>query len=368
MTRRTWPLLLAGLLVLAATADLRAQVEGQAVTLAFQHQAGKIRKYRLTSKSDLVMSPQGAGGGGGLGPIPLELKTNMQFTEKVAGVKDGKGTLTVTPLALVADTAVMGMNMQMKMEGGKVLLNGQPVPPDAGLGPMAAMLSDQPVIVRRDARGRIETDAAPNASLGQLLGSSYLVQFPEGPVKVGDTWESTMQMPGGAPAGVPLPVQGAALEVKLTHTLKALETVAGRLIAVIESTGQTPGLPAPEPAPAPAPGEAPGGVAPTPEGTTYSGLTRFDVAQGAIVGGKYGTQIRLSMPLGGLLGGGAPGGAPGAAAPGLPDGIRIEGSMAFDLGELPYVAPAAKPAPKPAAKPTTKPAPKPAPKVAPKKR
>jgi hypothetical protein len=351
----------AGFLALALMLPAAAQAPDQAVSLAFKHQVGKIRKYRLNSKADLVMTPSGMGGGG-LGPIPLTLKTDMHFTEKVAGVRDGKATLSVTPLLLIADTGVMGMNMQMKMENGKVTMNGQPVPDQGGLGPMAAMLSNKPITVRRTVLGQIETDGQPNASLGQLLGSSFLIQLPERPVKVGDTWETAVKLPG-APGGA-VPIAAAPIEVKFTHTLKALEMVNGRLQAVIESAGTAPAAPsAAPPAPAPPPAQPPGEGAPAPPmvapsgGTSYAGTTRFDIEGGSIVGGKYTSDIRVTMPLGGLLGGG--GGAPPPAGA-LPDGILIEGAMSFDLGEVPYTPPAPvvrKPAP-----PAKKPAPRPAPK------
>lgn len=337
MKTRAWlTLALCGLVAAPAAVPAQEPAAGGEVVLQFKHQPGKARKFRLGLNSNMTMTPLGQAGG--VGSLPMVVKSLGYFTEKVQSVQGDSAALVVSPLSMTMDTSAFGMSILLKMENGKFTMNGQEIPADGPLGPLAAMLSSKPVEVHRNGRGEV-TMPADATGLTQLLNSSLLVQLPEGAVKPGDTWETTAkgqgQLPlggalGGAPGGA-LP----AVELKLKHTLKALEKQAGRTIAVIETAGGA------------ALGEGQG------EGSQkFSGTTRFDVAEGAIKSATYKADVKMKLKLPAALGGAVPGAAPDAGNPaegGADAGaMQIDGVVAMDLSEV--LPTAAKPAAKPTAK------------------
>lgn len=358
MRTRVWlPLTLCA----TALAPVLAAQEAQEVTLQFKHQPGQTRKFRFDMKADLTVTPEGAGGG--IGALPIGLKSTSYFTEKVQAVDGDSASLLVTPLSMVMDTSLLGMSTVLKMEGGKVTMNGQPLPPGGGFGGLEGMVSGKAMTVRRNALGQVTVDAAGAAGISQMLNSSFLLQLPEKPVKIGDSWETSFKASGQLPVGGPLSPNLPDLELKLTHTLKSLEMQKGSQVAVIETKGSAGvGQPA-----AGGPEMPPAGQDMPPAGQTYSGTTHFDVTRGTILSGKYGADVKMKVPVPAGLGGGFPGAPQGAPMPeGAPGSMQIDGMMTFTLGEAPLVTP--KPAPKKAAPvkkatPAKKPAPrKPAPK------
>lgn len=310
--------------LVAAPAVVPAQTPApQEVVLKFKHQAGKTRKFRLGMKSDMTMTPISEAGD--VGSLPMLLKSTAFFTEKVQKVEDGTAALLVSPLSLTMDTSAFGMSIVLKMEGGKLTMNGQEVTADSPLGPVAQMLSDEPIQVRRSPLGTLEMLSPPNG-ISQMLSSSLMVQLPEGAVKPGDSWDTSAvgatQLPLGG--GVP------SLELKLTHTLKALEKAGGRTLALIDTVG----------------GADLGGQG----SQKFSGSTRFDVTEGSIKSGSYKADVKMKVKMPAGLGG-APGGAPeGGNDAGS---MQIEGQVIMNLAEVlpaPVKKPAARPAPRKASK------------------
>lgn len=333
MKTRAWlPLSFAALAVVLPAA---AQDASQEVLLQFKHQAGQSRKYRFQMKADFTVTPDG-NGAGGLGALPIGLKSTAFFTEKVASVDGQVASLLVTPLTMTMDTSLLGMSTVLKMERGKLTVNGQPLPPGSNLGGLEGMLAGKPLSLQRNAQGQLAAVAADATGISQMLNSSFLLQLPEGPVKVGDTWETAMKGAAKLPVGGPLQPQLPDMELKLTHTLKSLETSGGKLHALIETKGGAT--------------SSAGENKDAPMGQTYSGVTRFDVNQGAILSGKYSADIKMKVPVPTGLGTAPPAAPEGAPTPeGMPASMQLDGIMSFTLGEAPMVpAQAAPKATKPA--------------------
>jgi hypothetical protein len=308
---------LIGLLLAAAPMAAQDSDPSPPLALAFKHMVGKVQKYRLDTNADLMVTSEG----GPLPQLPIGMKTVMTFTEKVTGEKDGAGTLTVQPLVMTVDTQVMGMSRKLKAEGGKVTMDGKPVPAAANL---TGGLSGRPVTLQRSLNGTLS--GKEGAGVQAMLGSSYLLRLPEQPVTIGESWESTLVVQPNLPLGGPSqPIP--EIEIKLKHTLKSTEVKQGRTHALIETTG----------------------AGSTPDGSDmkvkqeYQGVTRFDATAGSVVSAAYTMDLKMDMPLpAAAFGGPAPEGT-------VPPRIKVEGAMKFGLAELPLtVAPAKKPAPKPA--------------------
>lgn len=309
----------------------------EAVKLGFKYTTGQIQKFRGTAQNDFTLSL--GEGGGGLGPIPMNQKVDFVLVEKVLGTRQGTGTLSIHVPTLTLAMNVLGTDIVMKSVNNKVntLVNGEPqqlsVPGGPGNPAAALKGANIPFSLRRDAYGAqspVPGSKPPTSPLLREMTTSFL-QFPEKPVAVGDSWETTMKSRPevGGPGSVP----GAApeFEVKYVHTLKSVETKNGVRYALIESIGS--------------------GTAPGPDGMPgssqdVSGTTRFDIARGVVVSGQY--TATLNLKLGGLQ-------LPGAAAGGAANGqaspaMSLDGQVITTFMEVP-VTPVKKPvAKKPVAK------------------
>jgi hypothetical protein len=153
MTHRIYRLsavLAAGLVGAAGMGAVRAQeapAAPQEFTLVYKYQTGNMQKFRLDTKSDLTLTPEGAGG---IGPLPIASKMSTSYTEKVAGTRQGTGTLNIKVESMLIDTNALGMASVIKMQNGKVTatMNGQPAPEGApGLGAAKSMVSTKPVTI-----------------------------------------------------------------------------------------------------------------------------------------------------------------------------------------------------------------------------
>lgn len=322
---------------------------GQGVKLAYKYRAGQVQRFRAGYTSDMSLTMDGPAAGAG--PIPITVKMALRYSEKIAGVKDGVATVVTKMDGLSMNTNAMGTSFAVKMANGKTTMsmNGQPVKPGS---PLAAALpkmtaARMSMTAQRDALGN-EKRMQSGPEMDQYFGggtNAATVQLPDHPVKVGDTWETTMKTkpaipgsPGGGASAVP------EMEIKLTNTLKGLETKNGKQFAIIETVG-TGSLP------------AGAGGALQELNQNMAGTTRFDVGRGAVVSGQYSLDMGMKMQgLGGLgvpggPGGGAPpppGGGPGAGGEGAQQspGIRIDGAIKINLFEAPAPAPGKAPAKK----------------------
>jgi hypothetical protein len=290
-------------------------------TLAYKYQAGTVQQFRLDTKSDLTLTPEGAGG---IGPLPITSKMVTAYSEKVAGAREGTGTITVTVNSMLIDTNALGMASVIKMQNGKITstVNGQPAPEGAGgLGAARGLIATRPVTLKRDARGAtVDNGGSPVANTG--VGAN-VAQLPDHPVKVGDSWDVVQKVRANLPGG-PGGEAAPEIEVKFTHTLKEVLNAGGKQFAMIESigTGSTPM-------------DAPG-----PSVTqNVTGTTRFDIARGAVASGKYNLDLSMKLATPGL-----PGGAVGGG--GSPTSVRVDGIIEMTLAEVPAAAAGKKPAPK----------------------
>jgi hypothetical protein len=329
-------LLLTAVLPVRGAQDAPTPPEALAgLSLTYKFKPGQVQRFRANATMDFTVTPEG--GGAGLGPMPITAKMQMLYAEKVAGERDGTGTLAWTLANMTQSYNVLGNTMVMKFANGKLAntMNGQPAP---AMGVDTAQMQAQlakPVMFRRTPRGEmtaVDGGTAP-VGAGGLGGPSLSIAFlPDRPVQVGDTWETVQKVQ----ASVPNPsaqVQIPEIEARFTHTLQRLESKDGKAFAIIESSGS---------------GAAPEGVAGAVSGTqNVSGTTRFDVTRGAVVSGQYTIDLGMSIPIGA--------GAAGAAQPpsgGVPQGMRIDGTIQMVVREeVPAPVPTKKPAAKkPAAK------------------
>jgi len=321
-TRLTAHFLAASLLVLAGASVSRAQDTPAAtpeVTLTYKYQTGNLQKFRLDSKSDLTISPEGAAG---LGPIPVTAKLQAVYTEKVAGTNQGTGTLLVTLGSMLVDTNALGMSNVVKVQNGKVTntVNGQPAPAGSGGDMMKGLANNKPITLKRSPLGSV-TDA--NGAAAMVTGGigMTIAQMPDHPVKVGDSWDVAQKIRASVP-GTPGGQAAPEIEVHFTHTLKELVTKGGKQFAIIESTGSGS-------TPADAPGPA--------VNQNVTGTTRFDVERGTVASGQYNMDLSMKLATPGL---------PAAAqAQGAPASIKVDGMIVMTLAEIPVTAPAAKKAP-----------------------
>jgi hypothetical protein len=330
---------LAGCLLAAAAAPLPAQETpppaAEGVKLVYKFQPGTARRRKGNATVDATVSLEGAGAG--MGPIPMTMKMTVGTIEKITGVKDGVATIATQMDTMTLTTNTFGTSVAMKMVGGKtsVTVNGQPTKNPNAVAALKKQFGSG-LVTRRDARGN-ETAVSGPEDLRQTLGggSASSLQFPENPIKVGESWETTQKVKPTVPGGFSgSPAAGGNLttpefEVKMTHTLRAVEVKNGKQFALIDSIGS---------------GEAPTNDSGPVQSLSqsFTGTTRFDMARGVIVSGQYSSDLGMKMAMPAVPGGGAPGAAPGGGN--MPSGVRIDGAIKANLSEAPAapVKPAAR--------------------------
>lgn len=336
-----------GLLILSATA-LRAQNASPAqpataappmpvspapgaegVSLAYKYKIGSIQRFRTDTTGNLSVSLEGAQSAAGIPPaIPLGMKLSNQYTERVAGTHQGTGTLSLQVETMNMLYEAFGKRAQVRYANGRstATLDGRPAPQNtvsAGAARLAQLR--KPVAIRRDPRGLVTLVSAAAAGqtqpgAGELFGAGNvsILVLPDHPVQVGDSWESTQRVQ----PNIPVPNGGASaipvLEIKLTHTLKSLGTKNGHVFALIDTTGS-----------GSSPEGAPGGSI----NESFAGTTRFDVARGAVTSGTYNMEIAMKLPAATV--GFIPPPSASGAAPATPPSMRIDGTMAMVLMEMP---------------------------------
>lgn len=309
---------------LSAAAAQAPEPAPDTVLLAFKHEAGKVQSFRADVSGDLALSPEGEGGAGGLGPVPFGLRMNVAYSEKVAGVKEGVGTLASTVTTMTVRTDAMGNQIVGKLANGKVTttLNGRPVENAPGaVGSLRSLAAQSRSTMRRTPTGEVTLVSGIGNGVGQVTGapSAVIAQFSPDPVRVGESWETVQKFRPGVSGTAPPGVTPPEVEVRLTHTLKSIEVKNGRRHALVETTGS---------------GSTPEGSA-TSVSQNITGTTRFDIERGAVLSAQYDVDLSMKLSLAGL-------GQP--AAPGLGGVIRIDGMLKIVLTEAP--AAPAKPAPK----------------------
>ena len=307
---------------------------GQPVSIAFKYKAGQMQEFRATTKGDLNLSPEG-GAGGGIGALPVGVNTVVTYNERVAGTHQGTGTIVMRVTGVSVTSNVMGRNFNVRVKNGKstVTMDGKPAPPGApGAGAFKAMTATGPFKFKRDPLGQMSGDAKDLAAIGGLTegAATGIASLPEKPVQVGESWEKSQKVrPNIGGANPNAAVATPEIEVKMTYTLKSIETKNGKKLAIIESSGS---------------GSTPADAQGLSLNENITGTTRFDIDRGAVAGGRYNADISMKIPMPQIpgLGQGAGAGAPAAGAM-----LRIDGTMQTTLLEIPATTSAAH---KPAAK------------------
>ena len=224
----------------------------QPVTLRLKFTPGQTLYYSMvTDTHGAILTGQS---GAGM-PIQIHMQALMHHRVKDVRASDGAATMDVG-----IDTMSMGMNgqtfpmpaeklAQMKTIGTMVILpTGKTVSftPSAGLSAMGPM---------------------PGMDLSHANAMSNLGQFPDAPVKAGDTWKSAVSM------GV------MGMQTATAFSLASLDTADGKMVAVINQTmNGTFGMPGAGGTPA-----APGPMGMKMKGSVKgTGTLRFDVDAGAV--------------------------------------------------------------------------------------
>jgi hypothetical protein len=284
------------------------------VSLLYRHRPGSVQRFRLETKVDGTVTPEGAPG---LQPVPVTSKSQIVYMEKVAGTRDGAGTIALT---ILIDSDAPGKSSATGAQSGKGTKprRGRPARADAP-GPIpqpgasgSNVAPRRVIMLKRDARGVTvtETGAVPGLSGG--VGNN-VAQFPDHPVRVGDTWETVQKVRPSVPDG-----PGPEFVVRFTHTLKDVVERGGRKLAVIESSGS---------------GSTPAGTEEPTAEQRVTGTTWFDIERGVVVSGQYVNDhaVRFALPRFPPV---------GMEAENSPTSLRIAGKATLSLSELPAAVPA----------------------------
>lgn len=245
-----------------------AQAAPAPVMLRLKFTPGQTLYYSMVSDTNgtVVMGQLGT-------EMPIQVHTKMLMHQTVKSVRAADGAATMD---VGIDSMSLGMNgrafpmpadklSQMKTLGTMLIL---PTGKTLSFIPSAALGAAAPPM--------------PGMDMSHMSPMSSLGQFPDAPVKSGDTWKSAVAMG----------MMGA--QVAAGFTLSGVETTGGKTVAIItQTTGGTfdTSAAAADGAAAPA---APAGMAMT--GTVSgTGTLRFDVDAGTIVGQTSRASVTMTM-------------------------------------------------------------------------
>lgn len=240
------------------------------VTLRLKFTPGQTLYYSMVSDTNgTVLMGQSAAGM----PIQVHTKMLMHQTVKSVRVSDGAATMDVG-----IDSMSLGMN-------GRAL----PMPADKlsqmkTLGTMLILPTGKTLSFTPSADMSAAAPPMPGMDMNHMSPMSSLGQFPDAPVKSGDTWKSAVAMG----------MMGA--QVAAEFTLTGVDTTGGKTVAIIAQTTSgtfDTSATAADGAAAPA-APIPAGMAMT--GTVSgTGTLRFDVDAGTIVGQTSRASITMTM-------------------------------------------------------------------------
>ena len=233
----------------------------QPTTLRLKFTPGQTLYYSMVSDSNgtLLTGQTGAGM-----PIQVHMQMLMHQTVKSVQASDGAATLDVG-----IDTMSMGMNGQ-----------AMPMPPEKlaqmkTIGTMVILPTGKSVSFTPSA-GLSASGPVPGMDLTHMNAMGSLGQFPDGPVKSGDTWKSAIAM------GM------LGTQVAAGFTLLSLDTADGKTVAVIKQTTSGTFDTSTSAAGAAAAMPMKGNV-------TGTGTMRFDVDAGAIIGQTSRANVTMTM-------------------------------------------------------------------------
>ena len=239
------------------------------VTLRLKFTPGQTLYYSMVSDTNgtVLMGQSGAG-------MPIQVHTKMLMHQTVKSVRASDGAATVD---VGIDSMSLGMNGQpLPMQGAKLSQMKT-------LGTMLILPTGKTLSFTPSADMSAAAPPMPGMDMSHMSAMSGLGQFPEAPVKSGDTWKSAIAMG----------MMGA--QVATGFTLSGVDTTGGKTVATITQTtsGTFDTSAAADGAAAPAT-PMPGGMAMT--GTVSgTGTLRFDVDAGAVVGQTSRASITMTM-------------------------------------------------------------------------
>jgi hypothetical protein len=239
-------LVVAGLLLLGAIVAPASSATVQEVTLRYRWTKGDTLRYRLTMQTALTMS----GLPGGMGDVTMNTTIVQVLRDVVEDVTaDGTATLRQTTESVRAD---------VQTPFGKMLFDSA-APDSGGADPGSAMLKDvysglvgESIVLVMSQSGEIRKVEGmsrlaekmfaklPQQAMGPLgdslkgslsdeaikvIFSQGFAQFPDKPVKAGDTWNNQMQVTN--------PMVGG-MTTKIASTLKGVD--ASQIATIVTKT------------------------------------------------------------------------------------------------------------------------------------
>lgn len=275
--------LLTALLPLAAQAQTAAPAPASgAVTLRYKFTPGEVLRYKMTMDMATAMS----GLPGTTPPPTTPMKTHMEmvYRQTVMDVRASDGAATLAG----------------KYESLSTTMNGSPMPGNPMLnamkGSFTTVMSPTGKMLSFKVGDRATSPGVPGMSMPKM-GENMPSYLPDGPVKVGDTWDTVVDLSRMMAAG-----SAPGMQVAFHSTLTGLDASGGTTVASISQTQQAK-MDFKSPASSPTAFSMTGDVAGT-------GTTRFDVDAGAIASMDMTMTTHSTSTLAKATGGGSVGGGP----------------------------------------------------------
>ncbi|GBC95304.1 hypothetical protein HRbin16_01091 [bacterium HR16] len=284
-------LLAAALVTLVNIAVLPALAqEGYKLRRVFK--VNDIRRYKMVMDMNGEMQM-------GENTMPLNMQMVMTYREKVAGIKEGKATVHTS------------------FESMKLYMNGQEFAP-----PVPTNLSDMVITTVVDDRNKVheikglEKMAMGAPGIGNMnfgTGFNSPAMFPEGEVRVGDSWETEVPIPNASD-----------LKITAKQTFVSVEKVGGVDAARIRTEVEIPY----EKLMAAMAGQTPAGMPPISGTMKMVAFTYYDLATGNIL--KMDGDLVMTVQM------------QGGANPQMPQNMQMNMSAKITLTQVKDEKPAGK--------------------------
>ena len=261
----------------------------QSAPLRYKWAAGQVRRYKMTMTMNGTI-PNGQSGTG----IPMNMAMQMVMRQTVKSVQSSDGAATIVSQVETTRMAMNGKEMPMTA--------AQQAPMKK---PMTIEILPSGKIVSLQMPG-LGAAVMPGMDIGKSMMGSTLA-FPDGPVKVGDTWN------GALGAGM------MGMQMGMVSTLTGLETKNGAQIAMVSQkiSGDLSGM---------TNKAMPAGVGMTGK-ISGTGSMVFDTTAGALVSQSLQNAIDMTIIA-----------KPDAPA-GMPPSMNIQMQQTTSMERLPDAAP-----------------------------
>lgn len=215
----------------------------QAVTLEYKYTAGDSFRYTSTVTGSGTTTVTGIPGQPAGREIPMELDYEITMTSKTLSVSDqGAGVLEFRIQSLTAETTMQGAQTRMVFtaDGITMTVNGQEHDVPDAVRRNADMI-DKPFQMTVSKRGKVlEADYSALESISKFARGMNLKQmvemgrpqFPDKPLKPGDSWTQVLEVPLPGAAGA----KGTA-NLNLEYTYQGMEPVNDKPCAKIQLSG-----------------------------------------------------------------------------------------------------------------------------------